>query len=611
MDTSNKKSTKLQKPGGKNQRVKEIAFRYTSAHYFAGLIIASFAFVIYTNSFKNGYVLDDYSAITINRFVQDGFAGIPKLMTVDFWHFSNMQLGYYRPLSLITFAMEYQFFGAAPHVSHFFNVFYYALSIFFVFLLLCRLFSSLNPLFPFLMALLFAAHPIHTEIVNNIKGRDELLSFLNTVAMLYFALRYTEKRKPWFLILSLFLFYLGLLSKESAMTGLILLPLVLYYSGKKTWTELALKTLPYLAVLFLFFIQRRMALGAVEAIIPNDIINYPYREIGVKFSSAFMLFLFSLKMLIWPHPLRYDYSYNQIPAVGWDNAWALFGICLFLSLLVFGWNQLRKKTNLGMAIGFFLITMIPMMAFILFRGGIFAERNLFSPSLGFCMAVILIPLISKKFDPKPEVQFSFQEILKHPVLPLAIILITAGYAYLTVQRNPVWVDSLTLFTNDRKTGENSAQNQLHYGSDLVMKAVQEKDLKAKDQMINEGMSAMRRALTIYPGFGDALFRYGYAYEVKLTYKLESRYIDSTIYYFNKAIEQAPTLSDAYRHLGIIYEWLGKFDVASFYYNKAFEINPLSMEAKQKADELRATKGLDIKENPLLKSPNQPMQIIYK
>ena len=599
------------KAGAKKQSIPEPVFQLTKGHWAAGILLAFFAFMLYVNTFNHGYVLDDYSAITINRFVQEGFAGIPKLLTVDFWHFSNMQLGYYRPLSLITFAMEYQFFGAAPHVSHFFNVLFYALSVFFVFLLLSRLFSSLNPLFPFLMALLFAAHPIHTEIVNNIKGRDELLSFLNTVAMLYFALRYTDKKKPWLLILSLFLFYLGLLSKESAMTGLILLPLVLYYSGKKSWTEMALKTLPYLAVIFLFFVQRRMALGAVEAIIPNDIINYPYRENGVKFSSAFMLFFFSLKMLIWPYPLRYDYSYNQIPAVGWENIWALLGICLFFCLLVFGWTQLRKKTNLGMAIGFFLITMIPMMAFILFRGGIFAERNLFTPSLGFCMAVLLIPLISKKVDPKPESLFSFREILKHPVLPLAVLLISIGYAYLTVQRNPVWVDSLTLFTNDRKTGENSAQNQLHYGSDLVMKAVKEKDLKVKDQMVNEGMSGIRRALTIYPGFGDALFRYGYAYEVKLTYKLESRYIDSTIYYFNKAIEQAPTLSDAYRHLGIIYEWLGKFDVASFYYNKAFEINPLSMEAKQKADELRATKGLDVKENPLLKSPNQPMQIIYK
>ena len=591
---------KIQKKAVIKKKIpQEPVFQLTKQYWAAALILALFAFLLYVNTFHHGYVLDDYSAITINRYVQEGFAGIPKLMTVDFWHFSNMQLGYYRPLSLITFAMEYQFFGASPQLSHFFNVFFYALSVFFVFLLLSRLLPKANLIIPFLITLLFAAHPIHTEVVNNIKGRDELLSFVNTVAMLYFALRYADKKKPWLLILSLFLFYLGLLSKESAMIGLILLPLALYFSGIKTFTGQSLKILPYLAVIFVFFIQRRMALGEVQAIVPNDIINYPYSETAVKLSSAFMLFLFSLRMLIWPHPLRYDYSYNQLPAVGWDNMWALLGFALFVFLLVFGWFQIRKKCDPGLAIGFFVIALIPMMAFTLLRGGIFAERNLFSPSLGFCMAMVMLPMLIMKDDQTAKNGFSWKYILRRPVLPLAVLIITVIYALITVQRNPAWSDPLTLFTNDLKTGQNSAQNQLHYGSDLVMRAVQEKDLKVKDSMVTLGMSAIRHALVIHPGFGDALFRYGYAYEVKLSYKREARYVDSTIYFFNKAIEQAPLLSDAYRHLGIIYEWLGRFDVASFYYNKAFEINPVSFEAKQKADELRATKGLDVKQNPLL------------
>ncbi|MEI7982905.1 MAG: tetratricopeptide repeat protein, partial [Bacteroidota bacterium] len=124
---------KHQKMSDKKKPANEILFRYNPSHYYTGLVIAVFALVIYANSFRNGYVLDDYSAITINRFVQEGLAGIPKLMTVDFWHFSNMKLGYYRPLSLITFAMEYQFFGANPHVSHFFNALLFAITVFLMF----------------------------------------------------------------------------------------------------------------------------------------------------------------------------------------------------------------------------------------------------------------------------------------------------------------------------------------------------------------------------------------------------------------------------------------------------------------------------------------------
>ena len=149
---------KIQKKAAiKKKLTQEPVFQLTKQHWAAALILALFAFLLYVNTFHHGYVLDDYSAITINRYVQEGFAGIPKLMTVDFWHFSNMQLGYYRPLSLITFAMEYQFFEASPQLSHFFNVFFYSLSIFFVFLLLSRLLPKANLLIPFLITLLFCS----------------------------------------------------------------------------------------------------------------------------------------------------------------------------------------------------------------------------------------------------------------------------------------------------------------------------------------------------------------------------------------------------------------------------------------------------------------------
>lgn len=572
-----------------------VPFRLTFKQYGLGLIAAAFAFLIYANSIGHGYVLDDYSAITINKFVQEGFAGIPKLMSVDFWHFSNMQLGYYRPLSLITFAMEYQFFGAAPGVSHLINVLFYALAIYLVFILLCRIFRDYNILLPLVITLLFAAHPIHTEVIDNIKGRDELLSFLNTMAMLWFAVRYVDDKKWISLLLSLLLFYFALLSKESALTGIVLLPLVIYYTQKRPLSETVLKTLPYLAVVFIFFIQKRWALGSVAAIIPNDLINYPYHAEAVKFSSVFMLFLFSIRMLFFPYPLRYDYSYNQLPAVGWESGWAWLGLLVFIGMLVVAGLQVKKRSWYGLALGVFYIGMIPLVGFILLRGGIFAERNLFTPALGFCIGIALL------FGKIAKADFTSNSRIKTSILFLvSTMIIVFLYSMATIQRNRMWNDSFTLFENDLKTGKNSAQNQLHFGSDLVVMAVNEKEVKKKDSMINVGMGSMRQALRIHPTFGDALFRYGYAYEVKITYQREMKYVDSAIWYFNKAIEFAPGFSDAYRHLGIIYEWIQRYDVASYYYNKAFEINPTSWEAKQKADELRATKGLDVKVNPLMK-----------
>src|SRR6202000_1970827 len=101
------------------------------------------------------YVLDDNYAISRNQFVQQGLSGIPKIMTVDFWYFNNQNLGYYRPLSLITFAIENEFFGNNPHVSHFDNALLYGLTGFTLFLFLLQLLPKKHPALAFLIGLIF------------------------------------------------------------------------------------------------------------------------------------------------------------------------------------------------------------------------------------------------------------------------------------------------------------------------------------------------------------------------------------------------------------------------------------------------------------------------
>ena len=95
-------------------------------NHLVGIILGLIAFLLYSNTTNFTYVLDDSAAIVENQFVKKGIAGIPDLLKSDFWHFSNLKLGYYRPLSLVTFAIEQQFFNGNPHISHFVNVAIYA-----------------------------------------------------------------------------------------------------------------------------------------------------------------------------------------------------------------------------------------------------------------------------------------------------------------------------------------------------------------------------------------------------------------------------------------------------------------------------------------------------
>ncbi len=559
--------------------------------YVWGIIIAVLAFLLYFNTIGHDYALDDSGAITGNRYVQEGFHGIIKLLKVDFWHFSNAHLGYYRPLALITFAIEHHFFLGNPHISHLINCLIFAFSGFMLFILLNKVFNSCNALFPFIIALLFVAHPIHTEIVANIKGRDELLSFLNVLLMLWFALKYIDTKRIFYLVISLLFCYLGMLSKETALTGVMLLPVFLYYYKDFKVIECLKKSIPFAVIVIVFFIQKKYLLGTLSGIIPSDIVNYPYTQGNIKLPTTFMLFAFCLRLLIVPHPLRYDYSFNQIPAVHLSNGWALLGIILFMAGAFFAIKQTLKKTTWGFAFSLFYITLIPALAFTILRGGIFAERFLFFPSLGFCIALVFGAAMLLKTNIYTPAVSAMNWVKSNSKFVLLLFVPFILYSFKTVSRNRVWKDNYTLFTTDVKTGKNSAQNQNHVGNQYIYQASVEKDPAKKKQIANKGIDALRQSLSIHPKFGESYYLIGLAYQLLIPNN------DSAIYYYNRAIATAPGYSDSYYHLGIVYQNLGKNNVASYYYNEAVKYNPEYLEPKKAAADLKAM-GIDVFINPL-------------
>ncbi|MEI7661771.1 MAG: tetratricopeptide repeat protein [Bacteroidota bacterium] len=592
-----KTQKKLKSQGGKTAKPSLPARETFPVNYYAGIVVALFAFCIYFNSISNDYALDDSAAITDHKYVQQGFRGIPKLMTLDFWYSTGRALGYYRPLSLITYAIEFQFFGLSPHISHLVNVLLFALLVFILFLLMSRVFNGYNLLFPLLTALIFAAHPIHTEIVSNIKGRDEILSLLNILLLLYFAIRYSDTGKRTWLVSGMAAFYLALLSKESAITGIALVPLVLYYSGTKSIVNLAKAALPYLLVIVFFFIQKAILYESVKLTIESENVNYPYFSDLVRSSSAGMLFLFALRILVLPYPLIHDYSYNQLPGVEWTSPWALLGLVVFIALSVWGAMELRKKTTTGFIISNYIILSAPVIGFILIRGGTFAERMLFYPSVGFCMAVAWVILVIARTDIRGRLLK--ENLLKQPVFIVALlgIMVLLPFSALTINRNKTWKDSMTLFTADLDKGQNCALLQYHWGGDRINEGVNTKDSIKKIQYILEGLHSMRRAAEIFPNFYSAYSRMGDVYDyLGFTYHDPVK-VDSAVFCLQEAARLEPDQEDVFRRLGSVYLRLKNYQLASYNYNMALKLNPESAEAQSKVKMIREATGLDIKTLP--------------
>jgi len=576
----------------KLQKQKQSSLPVFKPNIWLAVISAVVGFALYFNTIKHEYVLDDVGAITGNEYVMEGISGIPKILSVGMWHFDNVNLGYYRPLSMITFAIENEFFPKNPHVSHLGNVILYAMTGFFLCLLLMNLFRNFHPIFAFIITLLFIAHPIHTEVVANIKSRDEILAYLNLIIGIFLLLLAykNQKTNSKLIFVSCIFFYFALLSKESAMTGLLIAPLILFFSYNLTIKQSLIKTIPFALMILVFQMHKYGVLGTVTGQIPKDIVNYPYTEAETKLSSTFLIFLQCIKMILFPHPLSYDYSYNQIPSSGFGSPLVLFGFLMAVALAYFSFKGLFKKSVLAFGVLLFCVTLAPALAFVFLRGGIFAERFLYAPSLGFSIVIVfLLVKIFKLNIHSPGVKML--SLLKELKLILPAGIVFALYSFKTITRNPIWHDNMTLFSTDVNSSPNSCQVRRHYGSELINMGIAEKDSQKKIEWFNKGTEQLREGLRINPHFGDAFFKLGVAYQ---TVKVNN---DSAIFYYTRAIQEAPGYAISYNNLGILYEGTGKQELASYYYNRAVEVNPYFPDGKRNSESHKKKTGLDVRMFP--------------
>ncbi len=189
------------------------------------LLIGLFSILLFGNTIPNNYNLDD-ELVTINhKLTSKGISAIPEIFSSPYYS-DNVGNSYeYRPIVLSTFAIEHQFFGDNPHISHFFNVILYALTCMILFICLTELLNGYNIVLPLLVTLLFSAHPLHSEVVAGIKSRDEILCLLGGISSLLFSLKYIDNGKliNYFFLVLFFLF--GMLSKLSVFPLAILIPI--------------------------------------------------------------------------------------------------------------------------------------------------------------------------------------------------------------------------------------------------------------------------------------------------------------------------------------------------------------------------------------------------
>ncbi|HXP52669.1 MAG TPA: glycosyltransferase family 39 protein, partial [Bacteroidia bacterium] len=238
------------------------------------IILAAVAFIFYINTVTNEYALDDSLVILNNNYVQKGFSGIGKILTTDTYDSFNRYMhadgtqqlsgGRYRPLSVIIFAIEHQLFGESSSLRHFISVLAYMgciLSIFYFTSNFLLKKIKWGDDIAFLASLLFAIHPLHTEVVANIKSLDEILSLTLIMLTFIFSLLYIEKKQMKHLIFGMSTFFLALMAKEYAITLIVLLPLLFYLLSEEKPVESLKRAIPYFVIVAFYLVIRFAAVG--------------------------------------------------------------------------------------------------------------------------------------------------------------------------------------------------------------------------------------------------------------------------------------------------------------------------------------------------------------
>lgn len=537
-----------------------------------GLIVLV-SFVLYGNTLGHEYALDDVYVITQNQFTMQGVAGIPDILSSDqfagkYGDRKNIVVGgRYRPLSILSFAIGYQIFGESPGISHFFNIIFFAITGILLYLLLLKLIppkEGQNPYLniPFLTTLLFLAHPLHTEVVANIKGRDEIFALMGSLYATILSLRYLETRYRKYLIYSGIVFFLGLMSKENTITFLAIIPLSAWFFTDFKWKEILRSLIPLGVATVVFLLIRQMVIGGGSTEIEKELLNNPflYATVGERFATVFYTLGLYLKLLVFPHPLTFDYYPYHIPLMHWGDWQVILSILLNFALLVFAVWGIFKKNKIAWGVWFYFIP-LSIVSNLLFPVGVFMnERFIYFSSIGFCF--VLAYLIVEKLQPKISKPATYRAVV-YAGLGTVVLL----FSIKTIARNTAWQNNETLFATDVVTSSNSIKSNAGYAEILYHKGEEIKDLDERKKVLEQSISYFQKSIAIHPDYVNAMLLLANGW-----FEF-NRSVDSTLYYYLRIVKLKPTMYDVYRNLPVVIGSLKDADKELAYWLEFLEVNP--------------------------------------
>ena len=476
------------------------------------LAVVLAAVLVYLNAIGNEFVLDDTRIIRDNVRIRS-LAGVPGLFTSSYWGTEGTQ-GLYRPLVLVSYALNYALHGLSTAGYAIVNIALHAAVSLLLFLLVRNIGGSL--LAAGLTGIAFAIHPVHTEAVAGIAGRTELLAAVFFLLAMHLHRRAPSAERPVLVrAATAACFACALLSKESAITLLLVLPIMdamvppRRRDGEPAgpgvgvlagYVPLAVVALAYLAV-------RHAVLGGIvisEGVIaPLDnplvpVMTTPLGDrMGATAGQALMTAVAVVaeyaRLIVWPVRLSPDYSYNQIPLVtNAGDVRFIAGAAIVASCAAAIGLLWRRNPIAAFGLAFLALTFSIVSNIAVTIGTICAERLIYLPSAG---ALIAGAVAAERLVAHVPAY--------HRIVYVVIAALLSAGAARTWTRNRDWKDDTSLWSAAIRVAPVSARVQTEYGR--VLMAAGDREAQSgrsaeAERSYGAAQSHFETALKIYPSY---------------------------------------------------------------------------------------------------------------
>lgn len=488
------------------------------------------------------------------------------------------------------------------------NLLLYIVTCLLLFELLRNLFKEYHWLLTLVTIGLFIIHPIHTEVVNNVKSRDELLCFLFAILALKSVLTYIKKYNFLYIILAIILMAFSLLSKLSSLTFLAVIPLTIYFFGNVKGKTLLAITVSFLLLFILVKLGSNQLLESGLKELEMLFIENPLfiNEGGFlsRIPMGFFTVGYYIKLLTIPYPLVFYYGYDYVPIVGWNSIVAWLSILILLPLAICTLLKIKGKQVLFFGLAYFFVTISMFSNLVRPAVGIIAERFIYIPSLGFC--IVLAYLLLKLFKiPIKGKEFSVKKNFIFLGLSSILIITSGMYVF---SRNKDWKIEISLTSHDIKYLKNSAKANALLGDYLLIKKHKEKDPIKQKYLANKAIYHYKQSTSIYSKNGSVYNNLGVLYTETGAY--QNAIINAT-----EAIRQGTATGNSYYNLAVAYVMSGNIESAIQNFEKSIETDSGYLESYNKLIELyfdaqRFEKALEINMRMIPIFLEQQQQIIH-